>query len=70
MYVAVRNRLAGGFAVIDADVEPRNGRVLQKAAAQSLLSNDLDADLAPEIEDQLLKDIGVLRGGRRLRLRL
>ena len=37
--------------------------------ADAFEANDIDADLLPQIDDQLLKDIGVLSAGHRLRLR-
>ncbi len=37
--------------------------------ADAFEANDIDTDLLPQIDDQLLKDIGVLSAGHRLRLR-
>src|SRR6516164_4496609 len=37
--------------------------------AEAFEANDIDADLLPRVDDQLLKDIGVSSAGHRLRLR-
>src|SRR6516164_9232599 len=37
--------------------------------ADAFETNDIDTDLLPQIDDQLLKDIGVSSAGHRLRLR-